>query len=141
MFKFRISTLIYFSTICFLVYYAILGSTGFLERKHLEAKLKSLQEDVERLEIENRNLLARSNQSEPHFAGEFFVAPETTKIIKFKEFIEIEGDDKVFSHVSLSIFKNKKLKNQNISLQFLKFFYLTAIITLGLVYIIKIKQK
>lgn len=141
MFKFRISTLVYFSTICFLVYYAILGNTGFLERKHLEAKMKSLQEDVERLEIENRNLLARSNQSESHFAGELLFAPETTKIIKFKEFIEIEGEDKVFSHVSLSNFKNKKLKNQNISLQFLKFFYLTAIITLGLVYIIKIKQK
>ncbi|MCB1179058.1 MAG: hypothetical protein KDK36_15845, partial [Leptospiraceae bacterium] len=138
MFKIRIATILYFASICFLVYYSVLGSTGFFERKHLEAKLKILKEDVERLEIENKNLLAKANmEQETSYTGEFLLTPENAGIIKFKEFVEIDLEDKVFtSHVPLSIFKNKKLKNKTLSLQFLKFFYLTAIVALGVVYII-----
>lgn len=126
---------------CLLLYYAVLGSTGWVERGHLESRLKYLREEVERLETENQNLKNR-HLSGGYYGTDYQFVPEMARIIKFKEFVEVEGEDKILtSHVPLAIFRNKQMRSQSLSLQFVKFFYFTAIFALGLVYIIKYKQK
>jgi hypothetical protein len=139
--RFRISTVLSFFVTISLVYYAFLGGTGMIERGHLENRLKYLREEVERLETENQNLKNR-HLSGGYYGSDYQIFPEMARIIKFKEFVEVAGEDKILtSHIPLSIFRNKQLRSQNISLQFVKFFYFTAVFALGLVLIIRFKQK
>jgi hypothetical protein len=139
--KLKISTILSFLVCCLLIYHAILGSSGLLERRHLEFRIKHLQEEIERLEAENQNLKNHQNILGISNIDYPFV-PEVVRIIKFKEFVEVEGEDQILTtHVPLSIFRNKQMRHQSLILQFIKFFYLTAVLTLGLVFIIRFKKK
>ena len=88
--------LLYLSGMAFLfgiLYVSVLGSHGLLERRTLEKKLKSLQEEVDRLEVENYTLTQRDRylaSEEGALASEsvknYFIGAES-KLIKFKEVI------------------------------------------------------
>ena len=76
-----------------ILYVSVLGSHGLLERRTLEKKLKSLQEEVDRLEVENYTLTQRDRylaSEEGALASEsvknYFIGAES-KLIKFKEVI------------------------------------------------------
>jgi hypothetical protein len=130
-----------------ILYISVLGSHGIVERRNLEKKRISLQEEVDRLEIENYTL----SQREKYLASEEgALASESTKnyfltkeanLIKFKEVIEIEEDNQVLSaHVPLSHLKLKESKNQATSLQFLKVFYLFGAGFIGVAVFLRMKK-
>ena len=73
-----------------IIYSAILGSNGILERRLLESRLNSLKEEVERLETENMHLEAKKKflrDDETALAKEaskYYLLSEDSKIIKLK---------------------------------------------------------
>ena len=57
--KNQISVSIGLISVFCILYSAVLGSNGILERRTLENRLNTLREEVERLETENMNLEAK----------------------------------------------------------------------------------
>ncbi|NBU97758.1 MAG: hypothetical protein EBS19_06025 [Spirochaetia bacterium] len=130
-----------------MLYISILGSHGIVERRNLEKKRISLQEEVDRLEIENYTLSQREKylaSEEGALASEssknYFLTREAN-LIKFKEVIEIEEDNQVLAaHVPLSHLTIKESKNQAVSLQFLKVFYLLGAGFIGVAVFLRMKK-
>ncbi|MDX1958084.1 MAG: septum formation initiator family protein [Leptospiraceae bacterium] len=131
--KFRLTQFFLLALLFSFFYFAILGKSGVLERIYLEEKLKLITEEVERLETENHNLEHRQKalQSEEAKLGEarkYYLLDENAKIIKFKEFVELESEDKTFqTTVPLPKFRNKQSKNHESTMNFLKAAYLTLV--------------
>ncbi|MCX7999497.1 MAG: hypothetical protein N3A69_11200 [Leptospiraceae bacterium] len=131
-----------FFLLCAFLYFTVLGSTGWLERKNLEARLKTLKDEVERLEIEYNHLKNRHAQGEHFYGADYQFIPENAYIIKFKEFVEVEGENEILtSKVPLFILRNKQIRNQTSNLQFLKFLYMTVAFTVGIIAYLKYKRK
>jgi len=130
------------------LYVTVLGSHGLIERRNLEKKLKNLQEEVERLEVENYTLTQRErflSSEEGLLASEsvknYYLSSES-RLIKFKEVIEIEDDNQVLSaHVPLSHINIKESKSQANSLQFLKIFYLFGAGIIGVAVFFRMKKS
>ena len=142
--------LLFLSGMAFLfgiLYVSVLGSHGLLERRALEKKLKSLQEEVDRLEVEHYTLTQRDRylaSEEGALASEsvknYFIGAES-KLIKFKEVIEVEENDQVLAaHVPISHLSIKESKNQAIYLQFLKVFYLLGAGAIGVAVFFRMKK-
>jgi cell division protein FtsB len=133
--------------VLFMVYSSILGSTGILERKNLESKIRTIQDEVEKLELENKALLNRNKlyskedkvlESE---AVRHYLLNEDSRIIKFKELIEIETEEDFHpTAVSISTFPYKKNRKFSDSIQFLKVFYLVVTVVLGISLILRFKK-
>ncbi|MBP7280495.1 MAG: septum formation initiator family protein [Leptospiraceae bacterium] len=116
-----------------ILYSAVLGSNGLLERRILESRLNTLREEVERLETENMNLEAKKKflrDDETALAKEarkYYLLSEDAKIIKFKETVSNESNDRLFaSGLPASHFKKKDTKDQLPPVDMLKFFYIVG---------------
>ncbi|MBK8394404.1 MAG: septum formation initiator family protein [Leptospiraceae bacterium] len=116
-----------------IIYSAILGSNGILERRLLESRLNSLKEEVERLETENMHLEAKKKflrDDETALAKEaskYYLLSEDSKIIKFKETVSNESNDSLFaSSLPASHFKKKDIKERIPPVDMLKFFYIVG---------------
>ena len=116
-----------------ILYSAVLGSNGLLERRILESRLNTLREEVERLETENMNLEAKKKflrDDETALAKEarkYYLLSEDAKIIKFKETVSNESNDRLFaSGLTASHFKKKDTKDQLPPVDMLKFFYIVG---------------
>jgi cell division protein FtsB len=143
--------LLYLGGLVFLfgiLYTSVLGSHGILERKSLEKKLLSLQEEVDRLEVENYTLtqrdryLASEEGALASESGKNYLISGESKIIKFKEVIEMEEDNQVLAaHVPLSHLTIKESKNQAVTLQFLKVFYLLGAGVIGIAVFFRMKKE
>ncbi len=130
-----------FLFLCAFIYFAVLGSTGWVERKNLESRFKALKEEVERLEIENHHLKNRHSQGEYFYGLDYQFIPENAHIIKFKEFVEVESENETLtSKVPLFIFRNKQIRHQAANIQFFKFFYMAIIFTVGIMFYLKYKN-
>ncbi|MCB1144114.1 MAG: septum formation initiator family protein [Leptospiraceae bacterium] len=117
-----------------MLYFTILGSTGIIERRNLENRMKLLKDEVERLESENKALahrdrmLSSEEEALESEAGRHYLLTEDSRIIKFKEMLEVESEEQILSSpIPLATFQNKKTKNRALSLQFLKVFYLIVV--------------
>lgn len=131
-----------FFLLCAFVYFAVLGSTGWIERKNLELKLQALKDEVERLEVENNYLKNRHQQGEYFYGADYQFIPENAHIIKFKEFVEVESENEILtSKVPLFVLRNKQLRYQTTNLQFIKFLYMAVLFTVGIVFYVKYKNK
>lgn len=131
-----------FLLFCAFLYFTVLGSTGWLERKNLEARLKTLKDEVERLELENSHLKNRHAQGEHFYGADYQFIPNNAYIIKFKEFVEVEGENEILtSKVPLFIFRNKQIRHQTSTLQFFKFLYMVVAVTVGVIFYLKYKSK
>lgn len=129
------------------LYVSVLGSHGLVERRNLEKKLTLLQEEVDKLEVEHYTL----SQKERFFAKEdaalssekarhYFLNGET-KLIKFKEVIEIEEENQVLAaHVPLSHLNHKESKKDSSTLQIIKIFYLMGAGFIGVAVFLKMKR-
>lgn len=143
--------LFYLGILAFLfgiLYTSVLGSHGLIERRALEKKLLSLQEEVDRLEVENYTLtqrdryLASEEGALASESGKNYLISGESKIIKFKEVIEMEEDNQVLAaHVPLSHLTIKESKNQAITLQFLKVFYLLGAGVIGIAVFYRMKKE
>lgn len=97
----RLLTTIVISLSFLIVYFTLLSSSGAFERKKLNSKLKTLKVEVERLENENTTLKARhkilKNDQEAlkHEAYKYYLLTENAKVIKFKEAVSKENQEKV----------------------------------------------
>ncbi|MBP9888123.1 MAG: septum formation initiator family protein [Leptospiraceae bacterium] len=114
-----------------ILYSVILGSNGILERRTLENRLNTLREDVDRLETENMNLEAKKKflkDDETALAREarkYYLLSEDSKVIKFKETVSNESNDRLFaSGLPASHFKKKDTKESLPPVNMLKFFYI-----------------
>jgi cell division protein FtsB len=114
-----------------ILYSAVLGSNGILERRMLENRLNILREEVERLETENMNLEAKRKflrDDEAALAREarkYYLLSEDAKVIKFKEEISAESNDRLFaSGLPSSHLKKKNAKENLPPVNMLKFFYI-----------------
>lgn len=130
-------------------YMAVLSSTGFVEKKTLEAKLKNLKAEVERLEIENRTLESRHHylkSDEKALAMEarkHYYIPNYAKIIKFIEpDVTQESSSVVFGDYSKDMTLNnvKQLKTQFPPMSTIKVFYILTVAVVGIGLFIKLKN-
>jgi cell division protein FtsB len=129
-----------------ILYFTLLGNAGIFERNNLEAKLNNLKDEVERLENENKhletrqNLLKNDDKALASEARKYYLLAENSRVIKFKESIETEGDEKIAS-TSLPVIqsKNKTFKNNARTIYVLKIFYIivTSSIVIGVLFKLK----
>lgn len=114
-----------------ILYSAVLGSNGILERRTLENRLTILKEEVERLETENMNLEAKrkflrdDEAALSREARKYYLLSEDAKVIKFKEEISTESSERLFaSGLPSSHLKKKSTKENLPPVNMLKFFYI-----------------
>ncbi|HRG46710.1 MAG TPA: septum formation initiator family protein [Leptospiraceae bacterium] len=131
--KNQISVSIGLVSVFCILYSAVLGSNGILERRTLENRLNTLREEVERLETENMNLEAKKKflrDDETALAREarkYYLLSEDSKVIKFKETISNESNDRLFaSGLPNSHLKKKDTKEHLPPVNMLKFFYIVG---------------
>ncbi len=130
-------------------YMAVLSSTGLVEKKNLEDKLRNLKAEVERLEFENRTLDSRHHylkSDEKALAMEarkHYYIPEYAKIIKFIEpEVPLESSS-VFSgdnSKELSFMNVKQLKYQIPPMNTIKVFYIFTVAIVGIGLFFKFKN-
>lgn len=116
-----------------LLYIALLGNAGLLERNIMENRLKSLRMEVEKLDNENQNLEAKKrllkddSLAMEREARKYFILSENAKIIKFKENVKEESNERLFaSELPTNQFKKRQGTENLPPLGVLKAFYFIA---------------
>jgi hypothetical protein len=102
-----------------LLYFALLGNSGVIERKSLEQRLENLKAEVERLETENRflterqRLLANDEKALASEARKFYLLSENAKVLKFRELKEVDSGNSALYASGIPSNSPVKLKSEN----------------------------
>jgi cell division protein FtsB len=131
-----------------LVYTSVLGTRGVWERKNMESRLETLQEEVFKLETESnflqtkRKILLEDKNALAKEAIKHYKLSEEAKIIHFKEPAIVENNDKLFaSTIPVAEIKKKYKVETNASQGFIRFLYMFVVSAILIVLFYKLKEE
>ncbi|MCE9499947.1 MAG: septum formation initiator family protein [Leptospira sp.] len=145
---FKIKTIALLTFLMSGVYFCLLSRSGILEKSDLEARLRVLKLDVERLENENASLEAKhkllknDDVALAMEARKYYLLSENANVLKFRETAGKPSAETVLASrfTNISPFKVKQIKSPVPPMSIFRFFYITAGIFICIGVFIKLKK-
>ena len=128
-----------------LVYFIFLSHSGMLEQKFLESRINNIKLDIERLEVENRNLKEKyriikdDNVALEMEARKFYLLSENAYVIKFKE-STVQQKETVLAENRIQLDYPFQFNPDVNSISVIRFFYLGFAFMAGIGIMIRMKN-
>lgn len=136
----RMKSMMFLFAFSALVYFVLLSKTGYLEKSLLKKRINNAVLEVERLQIENKNLLVKQTllkNDESILAMEarkYYLLSENAHILKFKE-AEIDKTNRKYlagNSISFDLFKEKSQKEELPVMSIYRVFFIVASLIAGI---------